>query len=102
MASSVSVPLMYFNNLVLVQSNLKRMIILFTGIFFTMLTIALSSMMMITFRAGLYPIKEKSDTIAKAGETDVLQYQQQHVTEETKGEGDDEGALEPHKAVQIY
>eukprot|EP00804_Cyclotella_cryptica_P028320 CCRYP_013192-RC/>CCRYP_013192-RC protein AED:0.03 eAED:0.03 QI:643/1/1/1/1/1/6/298/517 len=54
-------------------------------IFFTTLTVAISSMMMMTFRAALYPIKEASGEIAsKDGEVEVVRYQ--HNDNEASGE----------------
>lgn len=89
-------------------------------IFFTMLTIALSCMMMITFRAALYPVTEVAGgAVAKAGDSEVVQYKQQvnepqdggdlHLVESTDaGEvakqpsTDDAEILEADNAVQIY
>ena len=87
-------------------------------IFFTMLTIALSSMMMITFRAALYPIRGDADALPTAGDAEVVHYQQHvnesqdrdehdlHLTEskdvmeETETPKND--VLDAEKAVHIY
>lgn len=87
-------------------------------IFFTMLTIALSSMMMITFRAALYPIRGDSDALSKAGDAEIVHYQQ-HANEPQDREDHDlqlteskdameeadtrkNDVLDADKAVQIY
>lgn len=85
-------------------------------IFFTMLTIALSSMMMITFRAALYPVREEAGALSKAGDVDVVRYEQHGNEAEDVGDlhlnetndADEVGhypqgeTLEAVKAVQIY
>lgn len=85
-----------------------------------MLTIALSSMMMITFRAALYPVREESGgALSKAGDTEVVQYKQQMNEPQDGGDlhlvgsnnaddvakqqsKDDAEILEADNAVQIY
>ncbi|KAL7479709.1 hypothetical protein ACHAW6_005431 [Cyclotella cf. meneghiniana] len=83
-----------------------------SGIFFTTLTVAISSMMMMTFRAALYPIKD--GTIAsKDGEVEVVRYE--HNGNEELEECADGGrfedqqrsnvdneTLQAEKVVQIY
>lgn len=79
------------------------------GIFFTMLTIALSCMMMITFRAALYPVNKETGALAKTANVDVMQYQQ-NMNEPQDGGGHDlhlqdemkKSKDEADTAVQIY
>ena len=73
------------------QSELMSMSISdinYKGIFFTMLTIALSCMMMITFRAALYPVNKETGALAKTANVDVVQYQQ-NMNEPQDGVGQD-------------
>jgi hypothetical protein len=90
-----------------------------------MLTIALSSMMMITFRAALYSVREEVGALAKSEDIEVVQYQQNiveeeegdlHLTESHDADGENaqkskdevvqqeqnDDILDADKAVQIY